>query len=258
MLTRRALLGAAALLPIARLARAKDAIKLVSPDVPIRAKYIFSLANANDRFQLWIETDPFPDGTNPTLVFGAKRWPITSFAQDQAKFIIMRELDRDLAHRMASAWSITAHERVRLDEGIRYSWLFPPKATTHADDPIPIKLIVENTGKRTVGFLIGGRQRGPRDNRFSFTATRNGTPLQALRGDDFGGIAQYHPLAPGEKLDVGADLRLWFKIDQPGHYAVNATHTTELSKDGAMPDGPEQRADVWDIAPAGQGAILVP
>ena len=259
MLTRRTILEAALLVPFARRAFATPAMpKLISPDVPILAKYIYSRTNDNSSFQLWIETDPFAEGAVPTLVFETQHWKIASTARDGSKSIILLDLDRDLAHRMARAWSIVAHERSRLDEGLRYTWSFPPKATTRADDPILIKLAVENTGKRTIGFLVGGRQRGPRDNRFSFAVSRNGTPLPVLPSDDFGGIAQYRNLGPGDKLEVSADLRAWFTIDQPGHYAIDAKHETELSKDALMPDGPSHQADVWDVAPVGQGAILVP
>ena len=123
--------------------------------------------------------------------------------------------------------------------------------------PAIVTLVATNTGPTTVGFLIGGRQRGPRDNRFTFSVTRDGVVLPIKDGFDFGGLAYYKSLAPGERAEVSADLRSWVALDRPGRYTVAAAHETELSKDGQMPSYPDGAADVWTIAPTGQGAIVV-
>ena len=160
--------------------------------------------------------------------------------------------------RIAAAFKLPLHERSKLDDGLRYTWRIPPKATMDKTSPIPIVLRVDNAGKTTVGFMIGGRQRGPRDNRFSFVIARNGKPLTPKDGPDFGGNGSYHALEPGKHIDVTCtDLRAWADLDVPGYYTIEARYEGELSKDGKFPSTSAERAQLWDIAATGQGSILV-
>lgn len=105
--------------------------------------------------------------------------------------------------------------------------------------------------------MVGGRQRGPRDNRFSFTITRNGTPVAIADAPDFGGISFSKKLQPGDDHELTVDLRSWAALDAPGHYAVDVTYEGELTKDGVMPTTATDRKHLWDVTLKGQGGILV-
>jgi len=122
---------------------------------------------------------------------------------------------------------------------------------------VTVKLRVKNAGQTTLGFVVGGRQRGPRDNRFVFKVSRNGTPVAIKDAPDFGGISFYKALKPGEGHELAVDLRSWADLAIPGHYAVDVTYEGELAKDGVMPTTATDRKNLWDVALTGQGGILV-
>jgi hypothetical protein len=192
----------------------------------------------------------------PTLELGDRRIKSSGIGRDSTGPSVDLQVDRETAIALAHALSIPLHERHQLDAGMRYTWRFPHAISPNA--PATITLVATNTGPTTVGFEIGGRQRGPRDNRFTFAVTRDdGTALPQKDGWDLGGISYYKQLAPGESAEVSADLESWVRLDRPGRYTVTASHETELSKDGEMPSYPDGAADVWAITASGQGAIVV-
>ena len=239
------------MLPVAALL-----VQLVNPATPIVGAHVYSVDNANSRFELQLETGPLSDDAVPTLVVGDRHITTGGVNRDATHTSIDVTIDRDIAIQIAHALSIPLHERHRLDAGMRYTWKFPHELRPGA--PAIITLVATNTGPTTVGFEIGGRQRGPRDNRFTFTVTRDdGTVLASKDGPDFGGISYYKKLAPGQSAEVSADLESWAVLDRPGRYTVAASHETDLSKDGEMPSSPDSGADLWTITATGQGAIVV-
>jgi hypothetical protein len=239
------------MLPVAALL-----VQLVNPATPIEEAHVYSVDNANSRFELQLETGPLPDDAVPTLVVGDRHITTGGVNRDSTHTSIDVTIDRDIAIQIAHALSIPLHERHRLDAGMRYAWKFPHELRPGA--PAIITLVATNTGPTTVGFEIGGRQRGPRDNRFTFTVTRDdGTVLASKDGPDFGGISYYKKLAPGQSAEVSADLESWAVLDHPGRYTVAASHETDLAKDGEMPSSPDSGADLWTITATGQGAIVV-
>jgi hypothetical protein len=242
---------------LAVLAVAQLVAHLVDPAVAIRHAHVYSVSNDNSRFEVSLDTD-FIDSDDiqyPTLAIGDRRIATDGVAQDQNGTYVSINADRATAELVAAAFAIPLHERHPLDAGMRYAWRFP--TTVAAGAPAIVTLVATNTGPTTVGFLIGGRDRGPRDNRFTFAVSRDGTALPIKDGPDFGGIEYYKALAPGESVAVHADLRAWVTLARPGRYTITATHETQLSKDGQMPSYPDGGADVWDISSAGQGAIVV-
>ena len=217
---------------------------------------ITSVKNDNSQFTMWVVFPRHKD--TDVLVNADGLWLVSeSYGHDstasQASFL----LDRATAQRMAKALGVPLHERAELGEGLEASWSFPAKASSLNKDPVPVKLVVKNAGKTTVGFVIGGRQRGPRDNRFSFSVSRNGTPLKISEAHDFGGISYYKALKPGESADLSVDLRSWADLSLPGHYQIDARYEGELAKDAKMPQTAAERRHLWDLTLLGQGGILV-
>jgi hypothetical protein len=238
------------------LAVAALAVQLVNPATPIREAHVYSTANDNSRFDVELRTGPLADNAFPTLVIGDHQLRSSGVGRDSTGQQVYLQVDRDTAQLIAHALAIPMHERAPLDAGMRYTWRFPHEIRRGA--PAMVTLVATNTGPTTVGFEIGGRQRGPRDNRFTFTVTRDdGTTLPIKDGWDFGGISYYKKLAPGESAEVSADLESWVALDHPGRYTVTASHETDLSKGGEMPSYPDGAADVWTITPRDQGAIVV-
>jgi hypothetical protein len=225
--------------------------RLVGPDVAIHSASVFSTTNDNSRFEVMLRTDSTHDRF-PTLELGDRKLKASGYGGDSTGTYVDLDVDRADADAIADAFRVPLQERTRLDANMRYAWRFP--ATIRAGAPAIVTLVATNTGTAPVGFEIGGRQRGPRDNRFTFTASRDGAALAVTDAPDFGGLSYFKRLGPGESAEVSADLRGWIALDRPGRYTITATHETDLSKGGEMPNG---AADVWTIAPSGQGAIVV-
>ena len=228
----------------------------VQTQVTPRSIDITSVKNDNSQFTMWVVFPKQKD--TDVFVHADGRWLIAeSYGHDdtgsQASFL----LDRATAQRMAKALGVPLDERTKLGDGLEAMWSFPPRASALNTDPVPVKLVVKNAGKTTVGFVIGGRQRGPRDNRFSFSVSRNGAPVKIIEAHDFGGISYYKALKPGESVDLSVDLRSWATLALPGHYQIDARYDGELAKDGKMPATAAERKHLWDLTLLGQGGILV-
>ena len=230
---------------------AKLATRVVAKSVELT-----SSNNANNQFTMWVVFGKQP-AQDVFLSADGGWWQSDSFGHDstgsQASFV----LDRPTAERLAKVFKIPLNERTPLDAGLQATWTFPITASPLNTDPIMVKLRVTNAGKTTLGFAIGGRQRGARDNRFAFTITRGGTPVAVIDAPDFGGIMFYTALKPGESHDLAVDLRSWAALDRAGLYAVEGAYEGELAKDGAMPNTASDRKDLWDVTLKGQGGILV-
>jgi len=217
-----------------------------------------STSNDNTKYDFWVEL-PRQHGTDFQYLKIENEWfSSDGTGSDSRGTQTSFRFDAPTAKRVAAAFDIPVYDRVKLDDGMTYSWTFPAKVSLDKTKPIPVVLRADNKGKTTVGFMIGGRQRGPRDNRFVFTISRNGKPIAIKDAPDFGGIGGYRPIKPGEHIDVTCDdLRAWADLDLPGYYTIEAKYEGELSKDGNMPQTAAEQANVWDISAAGQGSILV-
>ena len=118
--------------------------------------------------------------------------------------------------------------------------------------------VVNPAGAPRVQWQVGGRQRGPRDNRFRFRVWRDGVALAERDGTDFGGPTGFVAIAPGGSTTVTAALERWVDASAPGHYRVECAYETTLADDGADPFDPEQRHRVWDRTFEGALAFDVP
>lgn len=238
-----------------RFASAPVPVKLVTPVKP-KTVDLIAANNTNTEFTMWVVFPKMRDAD--VVVWAAGTWLVSdSYGHDDTGSQASFRLDRATAQKLAKAFSVPLNERSKLDDGIEASWSFPAKASSLTTDPVTVKLVVKNVGKMTVGFVIGGRQRGPRDNRFSFSVSRNGAPVKIIDAPDFGGISYYKALKPGESTDLSVDLRSWADLSLPGHYQIDARFEGELAKDGKMPSTPAEQKNVWDLTLLGQGGILV-
>ena len=219
---------------------------------------MLSDSNDNQSFLLWVVLPVQHENDYQYVRVGNDWWPSQGTGRDGQQTTTTFMLDRAAAQRVAAAFGIAVHERKKLDDGVRYTWRIPPTATLDKTAPLPVVLRIENAGKTMVGVTLGGRQRGARDNQFVFAIARNGTPVKIKDAPDFGGISTIKAIEPGKHHDVTCpDLRAWADLDVPGYYTIEARWESELTKDGKFSTTAVERADVWDIAATGQGAILV-
>ena len=215
-----------------------------------------SSANDNSSFTMWV-VFPKQKDTDVFLSLDGEYFMSDSYGHDDTGSQASFQLDRATAQRFAKALKIPLNERSKLDAGLRATWAIPARAPTDPKIAIPVKLRVKNAGTTTIGFVIGGRQRGPRDNRFVFNVSRNGKPVALKDAPDFGGISYYKKLAPGDEHELTVDLRSWAELATPGMYQIDVKYEGELAKDGVMPQTAAERKNLWDVSLAGQGGILV-
>jgi len=232
--------------------RAKLVTKIEPSEVTLTATN-----NANTEFSMWV-VFPRQKVDRELFVNADGAWFNSGgFGHDDTGSQATIMFDRTTALRVAKALGKPLHERTKLDAGLQATWTFPPSVSMNAKGPLTVKLRVKNAGAPTIGFVIGGRQRGPRDNRFELKITRNGTPVAIKDAPDFGGISHYKVLKTGEEHELSVDLRSWADLSLPGHYQIDAVYQGELAKDGVMPQTAAERKNVWDVSLAGQGGILV-
>jgi hypothetical protein len=166
--------------------------------------HIYSITNSNDRFDVRVTLPALGSGSHfvPYLLFGGG--PVIAafgYSPSESDPWADFEVGPDLAESMGKAWGIEVAKRVPLDSGLRYAWRVG--AQPEPGKPIPIVLLVENHGSTAVRFVTGGRQRGPRNNRFAFVARLGGRGLPVKEADDHGGTMSDQRLAPGEHFEGG-------------------------------------------------------
>ena len=238
-----------------------DFVKL-GADLAAHAPHVFSIDNANARFVVWAMILPVPKGAWPYLVEDVDGSAVTRMGTsvgggdgDGSITTATFEVDATTALRLARDSGITANIRLPLDSGLTYAWSNPGGATR--GKPVRIALRVTNGGTSTVRFAIGGRNDGPRDNRFSFRVRRDGRDVATIDATDFGGKMFGAKLAPGDHVDVETDLRKW--IDAPGAYDVDCEYAGELFPDNDdYARWPEHAAETWDVTPRGSLRVIIP
>ena len=232
-----------------RLGRAPDYVRL-GARLHATKPHIFSVSNANDRFLVWLTLRSLPRTRWPYLVALDTVFMATSTGSDSTGSTASFEVDRSEATRLAALWHVPMTERAPLDQGLVYAWRIDGEPKL--GDPVPIVLRIENRGNQPVRVMMGGRQRGVRDNRFAFTATLDGEPLTVKEAPDFGGLSTNQRLAPGEHVEVGADLRAWVDVDRPGRLDISCQYEGELFPDnddhGQWPD---HAHETWQITVPG-------
>lgn len=118
---------------------------------------------------------------------------------------------------------------------------------SRASGGVQVSLTVRNPASAApVQWLVGGRQRGPRDNRFRFRVWRDGAALAEREGFDFGGPTGFVVIAAGAETTVTAALERWVDASAPGHYRVECAYETTLASEGVDPFESEQQHRVWD------------
>jgi hypothetical protein len=112
-------------------------------------------------------------------------------------------------------------------------------------EPIEIVLTMTSSpGAPPVAWERGGQNRGPRDDQFDFTVTRDGQPrIEAM---NFGGLSFMDELPPGERDEARTLLAPWADVTQPGHYEVTCSFHTVFAPAGVSPFEPATRGQAWE------------
>lgn len=117
----------------------------------------------------------------------------------------------------------------------------------HVGQPIEIVLTMTSpAGSPDVAWQHGGENRGPRDDQFDFTITRDGRPVARIEAFNFGGLSFMDGLRAGEHDEVRTPLAPWGDLTQPGHYEVDCSFHATFAPADVDPHTPTTRGQVWD------------
>jgi hypothetical protein len=180
-------------------------------------------------------SDPHPDAT---MDFG-----VQVFGAEAAKAVEQR-------------LKIAARRRSHPGHHLLTTWK-PAKPSYRVGEPVTLQLQIKNVGDKPVTFRVGGQQRGPRDNQFRFLAYRSGGYGKAIpdSGDptNFGGLAGWQDLKPGEVFSRDVDLSHWFKFTEPDSYRITGLYELELF---AKPDASYGNR-IWEDFAIGECTVYV-
>jgi len=206
------------------------------------AANIHSTANDNSRFHVDLTgAGPFPQAQLPgsmALIIAGRCFMIYSRSdpRQDGKLNLGSVIHGEQAMRVV-AKVLKAEPQLRKHPGHKFAVTFEPDKTSYRPgEPITLTMKIKNVGDQTVCFHDGGRQRGPRDNQFGFTAFRSGGFGKAVldTGDptNFGGIGTNRVLKPGEVFSKTVRLDSWFKFKEADTYQVRASYRLEFHEPG--------------------------
>jgi len=195
---------------------------------------ISSRSNDNKRFFLAIHAAPFfsLSCSQIGLVVGNKTIHFHSQGVDKAgRFTSMETTvdDPEAVTQIAKHF----HTKIikRRHPGHRMLVEFIPDKTEFASgESVTVKLRITNIGERDFAFMQGGRQRGPRDNQFAFSAELVGNRMVSDTGDprNDGGLGLGAPLKPGQTEEINVDLTKWFNFQESGEYNLRGSYYMEF------------------------------
>lgn len=197
---------------------------------------MWSTSNENDRFRVFMQqAGPFvPEGQFAIYIDGVCEM-ISSHTEPDANGktdLIADVAGHENARRVAAALGVDPQERTHPGHLLLVTWT-PVRESYKLGEAVVLELKIKNVGKTTIRFMEGGQQRGARDNQFGFTAfagSGSGEPIPDT-GDptNFGGLAAFRELKPGEVFTKQVDIAKWFKFERPDSYQITGIYELELA-----------------------------
>ena len=222
--------------------------RLSSPEVFIRAQ-----DNANTTFSVSVRY-AHPPGvvtgdqcTRAILRFGRETLVSHGWGGDSDSCDTSFIVDAATATRIATVLHVARLDRHPIGDGVIGTFA-TARRSYRVGEPIEIVLVMDNpVGSPSVAWERGGANRGPRDDQFDFTLTRDGQQVARIEAMNFGGLSQMDELAASERDEARTLLAPWADLSQPGHYEARCSFRTMFSPAGVDPyDTTSGRAEHWD------------
>jgi hypothetical protein len=224
-----------------------------------------STANDNSRFVLQLKSAG-PLGNIPAgghllvIVDGVilAAWGQSDRHPDGTLDLSCNVSGEEAARRVAERLKVKLN--LRKDPGHRFEvrWT-PDKKVFTIGEPVTLTMHLRNTGTMPFTFMAGGKQRGPRDNQFRFLAhaSYGGGKAVPDTGDplNFGGIASYQTLKPGETFTRSLAIDKWFHFTNPDFYRVTGIYELELY--GGSAETGFSTSPIWNDLAVGDCVIRV-
>lgn len=215
---------------------------------------IWSRSNANDSFRVMMQSVPgFDTKGQFAMVIDGVCEVVSSHGRARGEGAQGLELIVDIRgqeHVKKIAKRLKTNVQLRKHPGHQLLvTLVNTKNEYQIGAPVELEMRIQNVGKKTVRFMDGGQQRGPRNNQFSFVAE----PAIPDTGDalNFGGIAAFRNLEPGETFSKKVDITRWFKFPKAQSYEITALFEMELHKESFGADY------LWDETAVGRCRVQI-
>ena len=210
---------------------------------------VYADSNANDAFTLDLRS-PRAAGVNceqGLLSLGGTVRVSSSWGGDATACNINFPLSPAEAQLAATAFHTLRQDRHPLGERVTSTFSTPHRRVRRGA-PVEVVFSLTNAvGAPVVRWQRGGADRGPRDDQFSFSVTRDGQPLTNIDAMNFGGLSQFIALAPGTTSEeVRVPLASWVDLSQRGHYVVQCSYHTVFIPDGVEPYHHDTMGQFWD------------
>jgi len=220
-------------------------VQLGAPIHPTRV-LLFSTMNDNSSFDLyvWYRDKNSAPGL---LVMGSTMLLSNGSGSDSTGVMVGFRLTP--AEATTAATILRTRRQDRHPVGDLVVGTFAPSKNRYVgpNDLVEIVFTMKNPATApAIKYRHGGAQRGPRDDQFAFTITRDGVPVPPIAAMNFGGLSSMPPLAPGASVEIRTPLAGWGDITPKGHYVVECSWTTELAPGDADPYADDQRGAMWD------------
>ena len=212
---------------------------------------MWSTSNRNDRFRLELaNVGQFDMSGRFAIVVDGVCEVVGSHTDPADRLqidLLVMVYGRENANRVAKHFGVKP--KLREHPGHLLSVTFAPTENKCAiGGPVEIELIIENVGEKTARFMDGGQQRGARNNQFSFVTA----PPLPDTGDpmNFGGIAAFRELQPGEVFRKRVDITKWFRFKKPATYQITGLFELEFFDQ-------ENTRTTWDEIVAGRCSVTL-
>lgn len=231
------------LLGIGLAAMAEDGLRAAKNPVEPDSAMVYSIDNGNQTFHFTatLQLGSGIDGLR--LYLGERDRLPDAIGQDEHTRTVTFVLDEADATSVAAVYGLPLLTRTDLGEGLsgRFS-----AGEWAVGGPQPVSLELVNQGG-SVGVVVGGRQHGPRNDRFSFVLSREGVPIETRTVYNFGGRMGTMIMDEGTTHTITVDAADWAIVSEPGEYEVACTYETELWSSGEPSQWRAAPHQTWDL-----------
>ena len=224
-------------------AMAEDGLHTSGNPVKPEQTMVYSIDNENRRFYFIATLEPGSSTDDLSLRIGTTEVLHSAHGYDGQAHTVYFILDEAGAAAVAETYGLSVLTRSPLGEGLEGSFSAGEWAVGGMQ---PITLVVKNHDV-AVGLAVGGRQRGPRNDRFSFVISQDGVPLETVPAYNFGGPMTLMKMEEGMTHTITVDAADWAAVSEPGEYQVACIYETGLWTSEDHWHSAETPHQTWDL-----------
>ncbi len=232
----------------------------------LRAK-VYAEDNANTAFAVRLDTTDFP--FHPTsehdkpiaLRVGSRCYGQYGAAGSEGIGNVMQFKIHSRKDAEAVAAGLGVQCVMRVPPGYKLLAEFIPQEPAYTtNEPVFVTFRLKNLDDRTVIFMRGGHQRGPRDDQYGFCARLQCSVIPDIGNPcNMGGLGVDVYLRPGNVFEDQVELTSWFTFSKPGTYSIHGWYLLPFLRAGLSPETGSWGSDneIWDDYAAGDFSVEV-